>query len=214
MLYPNCLVADPCPSHLDWMTRVKQLEDHFAFFFTLSSAAFLPLPSYFQVPPQMWHCLDTLALGPGWQRSTDSDVMLYLKAERMRTGWKGARCGLTSKPVSATAHDCHSWHSNLCHGQITAFILSVDIHVILKRFMERATTFQKILQYVFLWSSQMLSEFQYCLERLSVISRTKNEFSVRVMVLAFQSEPSTVVSWLEKIRLFFPPSAALKQQTW
>lgn len=139
----------------------------------------------------MWHCLDTLALGLGWQRSTDSDVMLYLKAELMRNGWKGVRCGLTSKPVSGTAHDCHSWHSNLCHGQMTTFILSVDRHVILKRFIEQATTFQKICNVCFYnltSSSQMLSELQYCLEQLAVISGTKNEFSVRVMVLAFQSE--------------------------
>lgn len=34
----------------------------------------------------------------------------------------------------------------------------------------------------------MLSEFQYCLEGLAGISGTKNEFSVRIMVLAFQSE--------------------------
>lgn len=153
MLYPDFLVADPCPRHLDQTSRVKQLEGHFAFFFFSPSALFLLFPSYFQVPPQMWHCLDTLALGPGRQRSTDSDVMLYLKAKLMRTGWKGVRCGLTSKPVSGTAHDCHSWHTNLCHGQMTAFILSVDRHVILKRLMEQATTFQKIC--VFILSHQV-----------------------------------------------------------
>lgn len=165
----------------------------------------------------MWHCLDTLALGLGWQRSTDSDVMLYLKAELMRNGWKGVRCGLTSKPVSGTAHDCHSWHSNLCHGQMTAFILSVDRHVILKRFIEQATTFQKICNVCFYnltSSSQMLSELQYCLEQLAVISGTKNEFSVRVMVLAFQSEAwyCCKLIWIDKA--FFSPSATLKQQTW
>lgn len=147
MLSADFLMADPCPRHLNQTTRVKHPGDPFAFFFFFPPS--LPLhscssPLTFRSFPRCGICLDTLALGPGRQRSTDSDVMLYLKAELMRTGWKGARCGLTSKPVSGTAHDCHSWHSNLCHGQMTAFILSDDRHVIFKRFMEQATAFQKI----------------------------------------------------------------------
>ena len=61
----------------------------------------------------------------------------------MRTGWKGERCGLTSKLVSRTTDDCHPWHSNLCHGQMTTFILSVDRHVISERFREEAPLCQK-----------------------------------------------------------------------
>lgn len=65
------------------------------------------------------------------------------------------RRGLTSKLVSGTAHDCHSWHSNLCHGQMTTFIFSVDRHVILKRFMGQATTFSENMRYVFLISHEV-----------------------------------------------------------
>lgn len=180
MLYPDFRVADPCPDSLTRLPVLSSLRTTLDFFYPLFRCI-----SALSRPPQMWHCLDTLALGPGRQRSTDSDVMLYLKAELMRTGWKGACCGLTSKPVSGTAHGCQSWHRNLCHGQMTAFILSDDRHVILKRFPEQATTFQKVCNmwfYNLTLSSQTLSEFHYCLERLAVISVTKNTFSVRVMV--------------------------------
>lgn len=67
--------------------------------------------------------------------------MLYLKGKPWELGGKGARCGFTSKPLSRTTDDCHPWHSNLCHGQMTTFILSVDRHVILKRFREEAQLF-------------------------------------------------------------------------
>lgn len=62
----------------------------------------------------------------------------------MRTVWKGARCGLTSKlSLSRATDDCHPWHSNLCHGQMTTFILSVDRDVFLKRFRQEAPLFTK-----------------------------------------------------------------------
>lgn len=48
------------------------------------------------------------------------------------------RCGFTSKLLSWTTDDCHPWHSNLCHGQMTTFILTVDRYVILKRLIEEA----------------------------------------------------------------------------
>lgn len=91
----------------------------------------------------------------------------------MRTGWKGARCGLTSKLLSRTADDCHPWHSNLCHGQMTTFILSVDRHVILKRFREQAPLFRKsrkmdfdvVLSHITLPSLLKLSPFHYYVER-------------------------------------------------
>lgn len=81
------------------------------------------------------------------------------KGKAMRTGWKGARCGFTSKLLSWTTDDCHPWHSNLCHGQMTTFILTVDRYVILKRFIEEAgfcTKIRKVnfylMAYEFYWS--------------------------------------------------------------
>lgn len=68
--------------------------------------------------------------------------MLYLEEKPWELGGK-ERCGLTSKLVSRTTDDCHPWHSNLCHGQMTTFILSVDRHVILERFREEAPLCQK-----------------------------------------------------------------------
>lgn len=68
--------------------------------------------------------------------------MLYLEEKPWELGGKEC-CGLTSKLVSRTTDDCHPWHSNLCHGQMTTFILSVDRHVILERFREEAPLCQK-----------------------------------------------------------------------
>lgn len=76
----------------------------------------------------------------------------------MRTGWKGVLCGRTSKLLSRTTDDCHPWHSNLCHGQMTTFILSVDRHAILKRFREEAPLFTKTRKMDFL-KSTLPSEF-------------------------------------------------------
>lgn len=58
------------------------------------------------------------------------------KGKAMRTRLKVVCCGLTSKLLSRTTDDCHPWHSNLCHGQMTTFILRVDRDVILRRFRE------------------------------------------------------------------------------
>lgn len=77
--------------------------------------------------------------------------MLYLKGKPWELGGKGARCGLTSKLLSRTTDDCHPWHSNLCHGQMTTFILSVDRHVILWRFREEAPLFTKARKTEFLF---------------------------------------------------------------
>lgn len=70
----------------------------------------------------------------------------------------------------------------------------------------RLLLFQEICDMCFYnltWSSQMLSEFQYCLEWLAVISGTKSEFSARVMVLL---EWSIVPLWSDwnHDKAFFP----------
>lgn len=89
----------------------------------------------------MWHCLDTFVLGFGMVDLHRVWCHALFKGKAMRTEWKGVHCGLTSKLLSRTTDDCHPKHSNLCHGQMTTFILSVDRHVILKRFREEAPLF-------------------------------------------------------------------------
>lgn len=84
----------------------------------------------------------------------------------MRTGWKGVYCGLTSKHMCRTTDDCHPWHSNLCHGQMTTFILGVDRHVIFERFREEAPLFTRVRKTDFF----VLSHITYSTRFTEVIS--------------------------------------------
>lgn len=130
----------------------------------------------------------------------------------MRTGWKGARCGLTSKLLSCTADDCHPWHSNLCHGQMTTFISSVERHVILKkkkkRFREQAPLLRKgrkmdfcvFLPHVTHQVERGRLKFRIIWINLPLI-RTINTQLFEVTLLL----PLCTVGWIEEMRTSPPP---------
>lgn len=140
------------------------------------------------------------------------------KGKAMRTGWKGACCGLTSKPLSRTADDCHPWHSNLCHGQMTTFILSVDRHVILKS-LGAGTALQKSLKDWFSCCSVSshlprllkLSHFHYYLDQISAHSENHNFvwFWHCGYLLHNWVKPDTIVGGIEKMT-----EASSFQPTW
>lgn len=139
------------------------------------------------------------------------------KGRSLRTGWKGAWCGLTSKLLSRIADDCHPWHSNLCHGQMTTFILSVDRHVILKRFREQASLlfyFKSPTKFTDNISARVL---------FGIICHSREEPVVSFIwggrccgwLWCNWMKADTTVRWVEKITAqFFSFPAALNQQMW
>lgn len=164
-------------------------------FFTPSSAAFLLFPSYFLGPspdvalfghisvgsrPVKEHRLWCHALFKGRiheNRVERSVLWSHFKARVWDCSW-----------LSFMAQQSVSWADDHIHFQCWQTCHFEKVHGAGYYFFRKyAICFSNLA-----WSSQTLSDFQCCLEWLAVISETKGEFSVRLLVLV---EWSMVPLW-------------------